>query len=88
MTLLPPEIAELLPPLCARDGNPDAPLVLKVFDPCAQWAWCATEYDPEEKLLFGLVVGFEEELGYFSRTCLAGFCRPARIHDGHTTPLG
>lgn len=39
---------------------------LKVFDPCSSWTWYATEYDPQERLFFGLVVGLEEELGYFS----------------------
>lgn len=30
------------------------------------WDWWATEYDPESRTFFGLVRGFEIELGYFS----------------------
>lgn len=41
-------------------------IVAKFFDPCSQWTWYATEYDPIERLFFGLVRGFEVEFGYFS----------------------
>jgi len=41
-------------------------IVAKFFDPCSQWTWYATEYDPIDRLFFGLVRGFETELGYFS----------------------
>lgn len=30
------------------------------------WDWWATEYNPETRIFFGLVKGFETELGYFS----------------------
>lgn len=30
------------------------------------WDWWATEYDPGRRTFFGLVKGFEVELGYFS----------------------
>ena len=39
---------------------------LKFFTPDASWTWYAVEYDPVDKLFFGLVCGFEKELGYFS----------------------
>ena len=38
---------------------------VKFFTPDAQWTWYATEFDGED-LFFGLVVGLETELGYFS----------------------
>lgn len=44
----------------------DIPVRLKIFDPCGGWTWYATEYNPETKTFYGFVVGFEEELGYFS----------------------
>ncbi len=66
MELLPAEIAAKLPPIYTHDGNTQAPVVLKLFDPCSPWTWYATEYDPEERVFFGFVVGHEEELGYFS----------------------
>ena len=33
----------------------DAVVVAKFFTPDAQWTWYATEYDPEERLFFGLI---------------------------------
>lgn len=32
----------------------------------SSWDWWATEYDPANRRFFGLVRGFETELGYFS----------------------
>jgi hypothetical protein len=44
----------------------DALIVAKFFTPDSDWTWYATEYDPESREFFGLVHGFEAELGYFS----------------------
>ena len=35
------------------------------------WRWFITEWDPETGLCFGLVEGFEAEIGYFDLTELA-----------------
>ena len=43
-----------------------AVVIAKYFTPDSQWTWYATEYDPETREFFGLVDGFEAELGYFS----------------------
>ena len=43
----------------------DAQAQVKFFTPDSNWTWYATEFDGED-LFFGLVVGFEIELGYFS----------------------
>ncbi len=65
--LMPPEIAAQLPPLYANEGQgEDAIAYLKLFTPWTNWTWYASEYDPEECLCFGVVVGHERELGYFS----------------------
>ena len=32
----------------------------------SSWTWYITEFDPIEKLCFGLVDGLEKELGFFS----------------------
>jgi hypothetical protein len=37
---------------------------VKFFTPDGGWTWYATEFDGDD-LFFGLVVGFEMELGYF-----------------------
>jgi hypothetical protein len=66
-TLLPPEIAATLPPLYSQEEQGDnAIAVVKFFTPWTNWTWFASEYSPEERLCFGVVVGHERELGYFS----------------------
>ena len=49
-----------------RQDKPDAIVVAKFFNPVGSWTWYATEYHPEDRTFFGLVKGFETELGYFS----------------------
>ena len=39
--------------------------------PYSNWTWYITEMDPETGQCFGLVEGFERELGYFDLTELA-----------------
>ena len=39
--------------------------LVKYFTPDSSWTWYASEFDGED-LFFGLVDGFETELGYFS----------------------
>lgn len=39
---------------------------VKLFDPTGSWTWYISEYDPKTRTAFGLVNGFEKELGYFS----------------------
>jgi hypothetical protein len=66
MELLPQEIAEKLPELYGQERlGEDAVVYIKFFDPCSNWTWYVTEYDGADTF-FGLVVGHEAELGYFS----------------------
>lgn len=44
----------------------EAVVIAKFFTPDGNWTWYATEFNPEEGLFFGLVDGFELELGYFA----------------------
>lgn len=55
-----------LPPLRGQEGNRDPVVYVRFFSPFSHWVWLVTEYDPGEELFFGLVLGFEEEWGYFS----------------------
>jgi len=77
--LLPESLKERMPPLYAQEHERDPLVVVKYYDPVGSWTWYATEGSPvnedgymdtnKEKvdfLFFGLVVGFEPELGYFS----------------------
>ncbi len=64
-TLLPASVRATLPPLYGQEGTPDPTVYARFFTPDSNWTWLATEFDPEEGRFFGLVDGFESELGYF-----------------------
>jgi len=73
MKLLPKEIREQLPPLYSQDGKGGKAVVyVKYFT--SSWTWYATEGEPVlddsgsevDFQFFGLVDGFEKELGYFN----------------------
>ena len=67
MKLLTKEIEKSFPPWGSTDGQGDEAIVqVKFFCPWNQWTWYATEYDSENRIFFGLAVGFEAELGSFS----------------------
>ena len=68
------ELAETIPPLYANEDAADYDAVLapaKLFSPYTGWTWYITEWEAESGLCFGLVEGFEVELGYFDLTELA-----------------
>jgi hypothetical protein len=66
--LLDEESKEKLPPLYhGEERGLDALAQVKFFTPDSNWTWYASEFDGED-ILFGLVSGFEVELGYFSLT--------------------
>ena len=66
--LLPDDIAASLPPLYATEKEADPLARVKLFTPDSSWTWFLTEFDPSERRCFGLVMGHERELGYFSLT--------------------
>ena len=64
--LLDPESREKLPAFYSgEDLGLMAVALVKFFTPDSNWTWYASEFDGED-LFFGLVSGFEVELGYFS----------------------
>jgi Protein of unknown function (DUF2958) len=65
MELLPESIAQQIPPLYAQEKSPDPIAHVKFFTTASNWTWYVTEFDAQD-IFFGLVQGFEEELGYFS----------------------
>jgi len=65
MKLLTNELLEKLPALYSQEENPDPTVWAKFFDPSGSWTWFVLEFDPAEGRFFGLVKGFETELGYF-----------------------
>ena len=48
-----------------EDQGKERLAVIKLFDPAGSWTWYISEYDGDDTC-FGLVDGFEKELGYFS----------------------
>lgn len=64
--LMPEQLRAQVPRLYASEKKPDPTVWAKYFTPDSSWTWYVTEFDPDEKLCFGWVVGFEKELGYFS----------------------
>lgn len=65
MDLMPAELRKRLPPLYSQEDEKDPVAQVKYFTPWSNWTWYATEYDGDDRF-FGLVYGFERELGYFS----------------------
>jgi len=64
--LLTAEIKKQLPALYSQENKgKEAIAIVKFFSPVGSWTWYATEFDGEDRF-FGLVDGFEKELGYFS----------------------
>jgi hypothetical protein len=64
--LVPDWLAAEMPSLYATENVADPLVHVKWFTPDSSWTWYVTEYDPAERLAFGLAVGHEEELGYIS----------------------
>ena len=67
MKLLTQDVKTKLPPLGSTDRLPHDQVTVqaKFFTPDSSWSWYATEFDGDDTL-FGLVIGFEIEMGYFS----------------------
>lgn len=64
--LLTKEIREKLPSLYSNEELGLLALaIVKYFTPDSNWTWYASEFDGED-IFFGLVSGFEVELGYFA----------------------
>ena len=62
--LLPEDILKRLPPLYATEEDEVLLAQVKFFYPDFSWIWYGIEFDGND-LFFGLVDGFEKELGYF-----------------------
>ena len=78
-----------LPPLYANEeAGTEALAVVKFFQPWGSWTWYASEFDGTDTF-FGLVDGFEKELGYFSLAELSALRGPFGLRierDLHWTP--
>jgi hypothetical protein len=90
MELLPGHMRAILPPLYANERREldETYAPLKFFTPDANWTWYATEFDGHD-IFFGLVDGFERELGYFTLSELEAIRGPFGLsieRDQHYQP--
>ncbi len=92
MELLTKELRKKLPPLYANEEVKDPMVIAKFFALASNWTWFAMEFDGED-LFFGMVHGFEKELGYFSlkelqslKLSMGGIEIPAVERDINWTP--
>ncbi len=72
--LMTQKLANTIPALGANEKARDYDEVVapaKLFSPYSNWTWYITEMDPVTGQCFGLVEGFEKEIGYFDLTELA-----------------
>ena len=72
--LMTKELGDAIPMLGANENVKDYDTVLapaKLFSPYSNWTWYITEWEAETGLCFGLVEGFETEIGYFDLSELA-----------------
>ena len=68
------KLADAIPELGANANVADCDGIIahaKLFSPYSNWTWYITELDLETGQCFGLVEGFERELGYFDLSELA-----------------
>lgn len=76
MNLMPKKLEARFAQVGSQSENPDPIVVAKYFDPCSFARWFATEYNPEDKMLFGYVSLYgdhNDEWGYFSLRELARY---------------
>ena len=84
--LFPPSVVKLLP---TSDHNrqletgDEILIKVKFFATGSSWTWYAMDYDPEQRIFFGLVDGLEVELGDFSLDELASLVYPDGFMEGH-----
>ena len=72
--LMTKELGDTIPALYANEDVSDydgVVAIAKLFSPYNGWRWFITEWEAETGLCFGLVQGFETELGYFHLSELA-----------------
>jgi len=76
--LLTAELRRRLPGLYATEQDANPMVHAKFFTPWSCWTWYVIEFDGKD-ICFGLVDGFEVELGYFSLSELESIRGPGGI---------
>ena len=83
--LLPREIALLIPRLYQQEKTPDPLVYVRLYEPFSGWEWYLYEFDGQD-IAFGLVNGYEVELGYISMSELAQINSVRVIRDTDFIP--
>ena len=72
MSLIAKDIVNKIPNLYETENQEEKICYVKLFLPNSNWTWYIIELDKhDENTCYGLVDGFEKELGYFSLKELA-----------------
>lgn len=58
--------SDKLPTIAEAIAKDDRKAKVKLFDPTGSWTWFIIAYDPDTRIAYGLVDGFEREFGDFS----------------------
>ncbi len=67
MKLLTKELAEELQKQYLMGSDMEQSVICKFFDPAGSWSWYALNSDPDDPdYIWGIVKGFEVEIGSFS----------------------
>ena len=72
--LMTKELGDTIPALYANEhvrNYDDVLAAARLFSPYSNWTWYITEWQAETGTCFGLVEGFETEIGYFDLTELS-----------------
>jgi len=80
--LLTPALIRKLPPLGTTANEADTTKIMaqcKFFTPWTSWTWWVIEYDGGDTF-FGLVQGFEKELGFFRLSELLSVAGPFGLY--------
>ena len=91
MELMPSNLAQNIPALYATERLPlaEKTVQLKWFTPWSSWTWWVIEYDPADRIAWGIVCGHETEWGYFSLDELQAVRGPGGLtveRDLHFSP--
>ncbi len=80
MGLLTKEITEQLQKQYPMGSDMGQMVVCKLFDPCSSWSWFCLNSDPDDPdYIWGIVKGFETEIGSFSLSELQAYKGPLSI---------
>lgn len=86
---------ETLPPIGSTGSTPDPLAIVRFFDPTGSWSWYAIEgkQEGDNYRFYGLVCGYERELGYWmlsdlqhAKQGIAGLGGLPIERDMHWTP--